>query len=287
MLKRRERRQLLEALVLTQVLEIRQEQPRLGGRKLLYLLAAFLEEHDIAMGRDRFFDLLRRHDLQIHIKRKPTRTTFPGGMRSENLLTSLEITRSNQAVVADITYIATEKGFLYLALVTDLHSRKIVGWDLCNSLSVEGALRAMERAIQHIQSAGGQTEGLIHHSDHGVQYASRDYQRLIQNAGIRSSMGAVGNAYDNAVAERVNGILRLEFLLDQRFPDATTAHKAVAQAIHTYNAKRPHLSLAYATPEEVYRRGLQQTEAQPAIAEPHPKGGRQSRVEGGVGLRLA
>ena len=281
MLKRREQRLLIEALVLAQVLEIRQELPRLGGRKLLYLLSDFLVKHDIAMGRDRFFNLLGRYGLLIHVKRKPTRTTFPGGIRSENLLVSLDITRPNQVVVADITYITTAKGFLYLALVTDLYSRKILGWDLSNSLSLEGALRAMKRAIQHIQAAGGQTKEMIHHSDHGVQYTSRDYQKLLRNADIRSSMGAVGNAYDNAVAERVNGILKLEFLLDQRFPDTASARKATAQAVAIYNAKRPHLSLNYQTPSQVYQQALQrQKEGLAGIAEPPLKAPDLSRVDG-------
>lgn len=286
MLRRRAQRRLLEALVLARVLEIRQEQPRLGGRKLLYLLAEFLAEHDIAMGRDRFFRLLGRHGLLIQTKRKATRTTFPGGVRSENLLTSAEITGPNQAVVVDITFIATKYGYLYLALVTDLYSRKIIGWDLSNSLSLEGALRAMKQAIAHIRAAGGQTQGLIHHSDHGVQYTSRAYLTLLQEAGIRPSMGAVGNAYDNAVAERVNGILKLEFLLDQRFPNAAAAHKAVRQAISLYNTKRPHLSLDYATPAAVYAEGLKQTEAQPAIAEPHPKGRASQGAKAGYAFAL-
>ncbi len=281
---RRSRRALLEALVLSRVQEIRQELPKVGVRKLHHLLQDFYQEHGIHMGRDRLFALLRAHGLLVRTKRKPTRTTFPGGVRSENLLVSVSISSPNQVWVADITYIATEKGYLYLALVTDLYSRKIMGWDLSNSLSLEGALRAMQRAMAH---AGDTVQGLIHHSDHGVQYTSREYLALLQRAGIRPSMGAVGNAYDNAVAERVNGILKLEFLLDQRFPDAATAYRAVADAIRLYNTRRPHLSLDYATPAEVYARGLQQTAAQPAIAEPDQKEPSQSRVEGGVCLRLA
>jgi len=278
------RRVLEEALVLNRVREIRQELPKIGVRKLHYLLQDFYQTHGIAMGRDRLFELLRSHNLLVRRKRKPTRTTFPGGIRSENLLVSTTISGPNQAWVVDITYIATDEGYLYLALITDLYSRKIIGSDLSNSLSLEGALRAMRRAIAH---AGGKVEGLIHHSDHGTQYTSRDYLALLQQAGVRSSMGAVGNAYDNAVAERVNGILKLEFLLDQRFSDAAAAQRAVTDAIRLYNTKRPHLSLNYATPAEVYARGLQQTGAQPAIAEPVQEAPSQSRVEGGVCLRLA
>ena len=284
MLRRQVWRQLQEALVLSRVREIRQELPRVGVRKLHYLLQDFYQEHGISMGRDRLGELLRRHDLLVRPRRKPTRTTFPGGVRSQNLLVSASISRPNQAWVADITYIATELGYRYLALVTDLYSRRIMGWDLANSLSLEGAVRAMKRAIA---LAGGEVKGLIHHSDHGSQYTSRDYLALLHKAQIRSSMGAVGNAYDNAVAERVNGILKLEFMLDQRFPDDATAQAAVANAIHLYNRKRPHLSLHYATPEQAYFQGLRQGEASAPIAEPPPSGSELSRVEGDSCLRLA
>lgn len=238
-----------EALIMKEVVRIRESHPRMGTRKLLVVLADSFDKHGIKMGRDRFFDLLRREDQLIQQKRKATRTTFPGGLRSENILASTTITVPNQAFVADITYIDTEQGFLYLALVTDLYSRKIVGWDLSNSLSLEGALRALKRAVSH---AGGEVAGLIHHSDHGSQYTSRPYLDFMKDQDIRPSMGEVGNAYDNAVAERVNGILKLEYLLDHRFPDILSASLTTQQAIHFYNAERPHTSLGLRMPEQVY-----------------------------------
>ncbi len=281
---RQKQRAEVEAKVVEKVQEIRQELPRAGARKLHYLMSDFYQAEGIPMGRDRLFDLLRARNMLVQPKRKGTRTTFPGGVRSENLLDSATITGPNQAWVVDITYIATEAGYRYLALVTDLYSRRIMGWDLSDSLSLEGALRAMQRALAQVK---GPVKGLIHHSDHGVQYTSREYLALLRQHGIRPSMGAVGNAYDNAVAERVNGILKLEFMLDQRFPDDATAYRAVANAIHLYNTKRPHLSLKYATPEQAYRRGLRQSEAPAPIAEPLPSGPELSRGEGGFGLRLA
>ena len=189
-----------EALILQEVRRIRASHPRMGTRKLLLLMADALQGHGIHIGRDRLFDLLRREEQLIQRQRKATRTTFPGGLRSENVLATTTITTPNQAFVVDLTYIETESGFLYLALVTDLYSRKIVGWDLSDSLSLEGALRALHMAVNH---AGGKVAGLIHHSDHGSQYTSRPYLAFMQGAGIRPSMGEVGNAYDNAVAERV------------------------------------------------------------------------------------
>lgn len=232
---------------------IRQKHPRMGGRKLLVKLRPFLTERSIALGRDRFLTLLRERGLLVPQKRKGRRTTFPGGVRSQDLLSEADITRANQAWVADITYLELEIDFVYLALVTDRYSRKILGWDLSTSLSLEGARRALEQAIRQ---ASGPLEGLIHHSDHGVQYTSRPYLEVLHDQGIRPSMGRVGNCYDNAVAERVNGILKLEYLLDQRFPSFLAARAAVQEAIQLYNNDRPHLSLDYATPAEVHRRSL-------------------------------
>jgi len=244
-----------EALIMIEVRRIRESHPRMGTRKLLVVLAAPFEKHGVKIGRDRFFDLLRRQDQLIHQKRKATRTTFPGGLRCENVLASATISAPNQAFVVDITYIDTEQGFLYLALVTDLYSRKIVGWDLSNSLSLEGALRALRQAVSH---ADGKVAGLIHHSDHGSQYTSRLYLDFMKDENIRPSMGEVGNAYDNAVAERVNGILKLEYLLDYRFPDFLSASLATQQAIHFYNSERPHSSLGMQMPEQVYAQALGQ-----------------------------
>ena len=238
-----------EALILKEVQHIRTSHPRMGTRKLLVMLADFLAKSGLSIGRDRLFDLLRREELLIPQKRKATRTTFPGGLRSENVLASTTITAPNQAFVADITYIETEQRFLYLALVTDLCSRKIVGWDLSDSLSLEGALRALKQAVTQVK---GKVEGLIHHSDHGSQYTSRPYLDFMKDKDIRPSMGEVGNAYDNAVAERMNGILKLEYLLDHRFPDTASALRATQQAIHFYNSERPHSSLDLQTPDHVY-----------------------------------
>ena len=253
MKKHRARWASTEQEIIKEVKKIRHSHPRMGARKLLQKLADFFKALGVKIGRDRFFALLKRHDLLILQRRKGRRTTFPGGLRSENLLETAEISAVHQAYVTDITYMETEQGFVYLALVTDLYSRKIVGWDLSRSLSVDGALRAIKRAVSQAKC---DVKGLIHHSDHGIQYTSRPYLDYLSAHGIHSSMGRVGNCYDNAVAERVNGILKMEYLLDHRFPDFHLAHLAVKQAVDLYNTGRPHLSLNYQTPEEVYQRSL-------------------------------
>jgi transposase InsO family protein len=235
--------------VLELVRAIRRRHPRMGGRKLYYKIQPEMEQRDIHLGRDRFFDLLRTHNLLIRPRKRSYRTTWSGKWRCENLLAMATITRPNQAWVCDLTYIATESGFAYLALVTDLYSRRILGYDLSRSLSQEGATRALQMAIAQ---ADQPLDGLIHHSDHGVQYASIQYRQLLAQHGIRSSMGEVGNCYDNAVAERVNGILKLEYGLDGLFVDFVQAQLAVTQAVWLYNHERPHLALDYRTPMDVY-----------------------------------
>ena len=235
--------------VLEMVREIRYRHKRMGGRKLYHELQPELLKRSIQLGRDRFFDLLREHDLLLRPKKRTYRTTWAGKWRCENLLAEALISAPNQAWVCDLTYIATEGGFVYLALVTDLYSRRIMGYDLARSLCLEGATRAVQMAIVQ---AGQPLAGLIHHSDHGVQYTSGPYRNLLAQYHILSSMGEVGNCYDNAVAERVNGILKLEYGLDDTFVDFSQTHLAVEQAVWLYNHERPHLTLDFQKPYQVY-----------------------------------
>ncbi len=237
-------------LIIELVRGVRQRHPRMGGRKLLYKLRDQMAALSISRGRDAFFDLLQAYDLLVPVKRSLHRTTYAGLWRFPNLISELAVTRINQVWVADITYILTEQGYLYLALLTDVFSRFIVGFDISSSLAVEGTLRALKQAID--RTAAQDLSGLIHHSDHGVQYTAHAYRDRLQQVNMRSSMGAVGNAYDNALAERVNGILKTEYLLDGLFVNFEQAIKAVSQAVWLYNFERPHLSLNYATPAQIY-----------------------------------
>jgi len=235
--------------ILALVRTVRQRHKRMGARKLYHHLQPELGKRGLQIGRDRFFDLLRGQDLLIRPKKRAYRTTWPGTWRCENLLAETTITHPNQAWVCDITYLATEAGFGYLALVTDLYTRRIMGYDLSHSLSLDGAARAVQMAIAQ---AAQPLTGLIHHSDHGVQYTSAPYRAILEKHHIRSSMGEVGNCYDNAVAERVNGILKLEYGLDETFVDLAQALQTVDQAIWLYNHERPHLALSYQVPYHFY-----------------------------------
>lgn len=248
MKKQRQVRQSEDEQILEWVRDIRARHPKMGGRKLFNELQPLLKEAGFKRGRDNFFSLLRQNDHLVPHKRSGRRTTWSGWWRCPNRLDDVTVITPNQVWVADITYISSEQGFLYLALVTDLFSRFILGYDLSASLAVEGALRALDQAITIAQPP----QGLIHHSDHGVQYTCHAYRDRLRQHQYLSSMGEVGNCYDNAVAERVNGILKLEYRLEALFPSFETAMLATDQAVWLYNYERPHFSLGLRKPVDVH-----------------------------------
>ena len=186
----------------------------------------------------------------IKRRRKYVRTTNSdhGFKTYDNKIKGLEITKPNQVWVSDITYISSQEGFMYLALTTDLYSRKIVGFDISDSLEAEGCRRALKRALSRLTD----TKGIIHHSDRGIQYCCREYIKTLKNNKMEISMAAKGDCYENAVAERVNGILKQEYDLGGRFISKSVAIKATNEAINLYNTRRLHSSINFQTPEEKY-----------------------------------
>lgn len=245
-----ERTSLGADLVVREVLKIREDQKRIGGRKLYYLLGDFIREHRLGIGRDAFFDLLREQDLLIRFRsRKKPRTTFSVFHLEKypNLAKDFIPTAPNQLWVSDITYIRIGDGFAYLSLVTDAYSRKIVGWHLRGDLTARGPVRALKMALKN----NPDRENLIHHSDRGMQYYSRDYMKLLK--GIRVSMSENSDPIENSIAERVNGILKQE-LLERRFASFSQALEAIGKAVNTYNNLRPHLSIDMLTPAEAHTR---------------------------------
>jgi len=165
-----------------------------------------------------------------------------------NRIKDLEITRPNQVFVADITYVDTLEGFCYLFLITDLYSRNIVGYDLSQSLAIEGCQRALKRALEGVS----EPERLIHHSDRGIQYCSHGYVRILETHNVQISMTEENHVYENAVAERVNGILKTEFLLGEKLQSFEVAKELVEAAIRTYNEQRLHMAIDYQTPAAGY-----------------------------------
>lgn len=238
-----------EKIIIEHVHTFRQKHFRMGTRKLWKELPACLEKTDITIGRDQLFDLLRREGLLVPPLRNQHRTTWAGSWRCENLLADATIDRPNQAWVSDITYIQTEDFFCYLVLITDVFSRRIMGFNLSDSLAVDGLQAALDMALKTV---GKSVKGLILHSDHGIQYTCPTFRKYLKPHGIRSSMGAVGNCYDNALAERMNGILKTEYGLGGLFVSQQHALQAVQQAVFLYNFERPHLALDYQKPDQVY-----------------------------------
>ena len=251
--QRQANERLKQEIAIQLVCQIRARQPRIGVRKLYQLLKPQFEYLDCQLGRDALFGLLRAHGLLSASPKRGHSTTCATHRfhRYPNRIMDLVVDRVHQVFVADITYLQTLDGFVYLALITDLYSRKIVGFNVSDSLSVEGALGALKMAIRPVSSL----DGLIHHSDRGVQYCCHAYTQFLNSRGVQLSMTQNGDVYQNAVAERVNGISKIDFLLNQTFASMQQAITSVKQSISIYNTERPHLSLGYQTPQAVYQKG--------------------------------
>jgi transposase InsO family protein len=245
--QRGDRNRLQEELVLQWVREIRSTLPRVGGIKLFFLIKNRLTEHNIKMGRDGLYRLLREHELLIVPRRKYVRTTqsWHHYKKWPDLLQDYRPHGPDQVWVSDITFLRTVNGFIYLSLITDAYSRVITGYHLSQYLKASGCIAALTKALKSRRNPD--TE-LIHHSDRGIQYCCDDYVQLLQKNDIRISMTQSGSPYDNAIAERVNGILKQEFGLDQTFKSYNEAIEPVAKAVYTYNHIRPHFSCDLKTP---------------------------------------
>lgn len=246
----RKRREIDEDFVVAMVRQERQMQPRLGGRKLLHLLRPELLEANVEIGRDRFFELLAEHDLLVAPKPGQPRTTNSRHSLPvfRNLLAEAQIMAPNEAWVCDLTYIRTDEGFMYAALITDAFSRKIVGAYIGDTLESVGCMKALDQALASLPEG----KHPIHHSDRGCQYCCHAYVEKLQECGLPISMTEIMHCYENAMAERVNGILKQEYCLDATFCTKSQARKAFDQAVWLYNHRRPHLSLGYQFPANVH-----------------------------------
>jgi transposase InsO family protein len=241
------------AIVLDKVGQIRASQKRLGTRKLHRMLSQTLQNHKIRLGRDRFFNLLAENGMLVRKrKRKKIQTTDSNHpfKKYPNLIKELKLSQANQVWVSDITYLPlVGSRFCYLSLITDAYSRKIVGYCLYPSLAAEGPIEALKMALADIKTP---KYSLIHHSDRGSQYCSKNYIELLNNSHVGISMAEKGNPYENAIAERVNGILKSEFGLDRLFKNYEAAAAIVAESIRIYNEQRPHASCDYLTPNQAH-----------------------------------
>lgn len=240
-----------DELVLQEVLRIRETLPRLGTAKLYHKLQPFLQSHQIKMGRDYLYDLMRLHHLDIRRRRRKAYTTDSNHWMHiySNLIKNMEIQEPECLWVSDITFIRLPGQWGYLSLVTDAYCKKIMGHSLRTDMSVKGCLEALEMAINNRKYP---ERKLIHHSDRGAQYCCKEYVDLLVESKIAISMTQNGDPYENAIAERVNGILKTEFDLHTSAAGLEQTREKIAKSIEAYNNERPHASCDYLTPEQAH-----------------------------------
>lgn len=249
--RHRRRRDVDGLLVVNLVQQERQKQARLGTRKLYHLLKPKLEKAGVKMGRDRMFEELRKRCLllePVSAQQPQTTQSYHNLPVFRNKVKDLEVTAPNQVWVSDITYIRTRESFVYLALITDKYSRKIVGWHAGDSLEAMGCVRALERALRDLPRG----QAPIHHSDQGSQYCCHEYVNRLRAGGLQISMTEADHCAENALAERMNGILKQEYGLGAELPSKQIAYEMAEQGIELYNTCRPHRALKYRIPAQVH-----------------------------------
>ena len=249
-IKAKAKRQSKAEQVVKLILPIRARMPRIGTRKLYHILQEPLEE--LQVGRDKLFSILKANHLLLHPKKsyRVTTNTHHRFYKHKDLVSHLTIHRPEQVWVSDITYVASGLDNTYLALITDAYSKKIVGYDLSNSLSTTGVLRALQMAVKNRKYAKA---NLIHHSDKGIQYCSNEYQQALSKNNILCSMTEKYDPYSNAVAERVNGIIKNEFNLETYHVNINVMKELVTETIQIYNSERPHYSSHLLTPNQMHQ----------------------------------
>lgn len=250
-LQRQELRSKQLGLLRPKVDRIRMKMPRLGTRKLYFLIKDELVQEGIKVGRDGLFQYLRSEQMLIKPTKSYTKTTYSKHWlrKYPNLLDGLQVSRAEEVFVSDITYIKSKDRTHYLSLVTDAYSRKIMGYKLSDDMSTENVVQALKMAIKQRKTAGP----LIHHSDRGLQYCSGMYQDVLAKSNITPSMTDGYDCYQNALAERVNGILKQEFLI-HKCNNKQELDTLIKESITTYNEQRPHLSLALRTPNYIHKK---------------------------------
>jgi putative transposase len=243
-----------QQLVINKVKEIRRLHPVLGGRKLYCLLQSFLLEHHIKLGRDALFELLAANNLLVRKRRRKIFTTQSNHWLKKypNLIKNWQPQAPRQLWVADITYVRTSDGFLYLSMITDAYSHKIMGYHIAENLEAVHTTQALKMAIAECPPASD----LIHHSDRGIQYCSAEYVDLLNKHKVQISMTQNGDPLENAIAERINGIIKNEYLDHYEINNQSEAMALLKSTVSRYNTQRPHLSINLHTPDIVHLNNL-------------------------------
>ena len=244
-----------EHLIINQVKEIRGLHPAIGGRKLLFLLQSFLLENQIKMGRDALFELLADYQLLVKKRRLSITTTYSRHWlrKYPSLIKEWHPQKPNQLWVADITYVPITKGTLFLSLITDAYSHKIMGYSIADNLEGRHTFKALDMALKNRTKL---TPELIHHSDRGAQYCAHNYTGKLRENDIKISMTEKGDPLENAVAERLNGIVKNEYLCHYNFKSRIQVEEMLPEIVRRYNKLRPHLSINMKTPDEVHEKEL-------------------------------
>lgn len=242
-------------LVLKEVVKIRKNHRRMGTRKLYEKLQVFMLNHQIKMGRDALFDLLSEHKMLVRKRKRKIQTTnsYHWLRKYPNLIRELIPDAPNQLWVSDITYWKIEQGYVYISLITDTYSHKIVGYHVAESLESVETIKALKMALHDLRRSLKNHFQLIHHSDRGVQYCQHKYVKLLQDNDIKISMTENGDPLENAIAERVNGIIKEEYLFDYKVKNIKEAKKVLNFAIKLYNTERPHNSIGNLYPRDVHQ----------------------------------
>ncbi len=240
-----------QEILIAEIANIRKHHKRLGGRKLFLKLNGFMEDHQIKMGRDALFDLLRDHNLLVKPRKRYHVTTNSNHWMKKypNLMKDIEPMGPNHIWVSDITYWKTKAGHYYISFITDAYSRKIVGYHVADTMEALESVAALKMAIKTLKPG---VTGLIHHSDRGSQYCSSAYVKSLKKAGIGISMTENGDPLENAIAERINGIIKGEYLFDYEIKSLPKAKEVLKSVVKLYNEDRPHSSISNATPSQVH-----------------------------------
>ena len=240
-----------EHIIIDKVKEIRENHPRLGTRKLFDMLQPFFREHQIKIGRDALFNMLYINHLLVRKRKRRISTTnsYHRFRKYPNLIRNLTPTAINQLWVSDITYWKIEEKHVYISFITDVYSHKIVGYHVAQTLETIESIQALKMALNNLKT---KSEQLIHHSDRGIQYCSNSYVKLLQDYNVKISMTENGDPLENAVAERVNGIIKEEYLQNYDVKNIREAKKVLSFVVKLYNEERPHNSISNYVPNEVY-----------------------------------
>ncbi|MDO6675519.1 IS3 family transposase [Tenacibaculum sp. 1_MG-2023] len=249
-IRSKQKRQSIAKQVTELVQRVRMDQPRIGTRKLYHILKEPLQK--LSVGRDRLFSILKANHMLIKPKRSYHITTNSHHRfrKHKNLIEGLNIERPEQVWVADITYVGNRSNPMYLSLITDAYSKMVVGYYVSNTLAVESSIKALKQATRNRRYP---KEALIHHFDRGLQYCSNQYQKILDRNKVRCSMTESYDPYQNAVAERINGILKQEFLINTDTISIKMMKTIVKQSVDVYNTKRPHLSCQMLTPIQMHK----------------------------------